>query len=216
MQEQFTLYDRLGVLRTASGAEIAAAYRENARYYHPDLNRAPNAEAIMMMLNEAFAILGDPQRRQEYDLTLHGPRSRPSNANSASPEADAAAKARAENAERERAWAERDRKARARAEADRNFRASQSAESELVRRAREAVAKRVLDDLDRFEQERRSPGYEERQRKRQEAARELGDFWKRQPQPEYDAYGAKDGCLGMLAFAVVIPLALIIRMFLRA
>lgn len=71
-----TYYDRLGVSRSASGDEIAAAYRASVLLYHPDVSLAPDAEATMVKLNEAFAVLRDPHRRQEYDFSLGTPASR--------------------------------------------------------------------------------------------------------------------------------------------
>jgi curved DNA-binding protein CbpA len=68
-----TLYERLGVAPDASSHEIAAAYRAQARRYHPDVNAAPDAEALMVQVNDAFAVLGDPVRRRDYDLSLRAP-----------------------------------------------------------------------------------------------------------------------------------------------
>ena len=70
MQERVTLYQRLGVRPEASSEEIAEAYRASARLYHPDANDAPDAEAVMQLLNEAVATLRDPDRRREYDRSL--------------------------------------------------------------------------------------------------------------------------------------------------
>jgi curved DNA-binding protein CbpA len=68
-----TLYDLLGVAPTATADEIGAAYRASVRLHHPDVSLAPDAEATMVKLNEAFAVLRDPQRRAVYDLTLRPP-----------------------------------------------------------------------------------------------------------------------------------------------
>lgn len=68
-----TLYERLEVAPDASSHEIAAAYRAQARRYHPDVNAAPDAEAMMVLVNDAFAVLGDPQRRRDYDSSLRVP-----------------------------------------------------------------------------------------------------------------------------------------------
>ncbi len=76
-----TLYDRLGVSPNASSDDVVAAYRASVRLYHPDVSLEPDAEATMVRLNEAFAILRDPQRRADYDLTL-----RPTTAGSAAAE----------------------------------------------------------------------------------------------------------------------------------
>ena len=61
-------YAILGVPRDASPEEIKRAYRELAKKYHPDKNRGdPEAEERFKEINEAYAVLSDPQRRAEYD-----------------------------------------------------------------------------------------------------------------------------------------------------
>ena len=54
---------------------VEAAYRRLARKYHPDVSSDPDAAARMRRLNEAYAVLGDPQRRARYDRQ-QGPGSR--------------------------------------------------------------------------------------------------------------------------------------------
>ncbi|HEU0264530.1 MAG TPA: J domain-containing protein [Geobacterales bacterium] len=60
-------YQTLGVERTASQAEIQRAYRKLARKYHPDINKAPEAEEKFKGLNEAYEVLSDPEKREKYD-----------------------------------------------------------------------------------------------------------------------------------------------------
>jgi len=64
-----TYYERLGVEPSASPSEIRAAYRKLARRYHPDVSNG-KASAAMAAVNEAWRVLGDPERRAEYDATL--------------------------------------------------------------------------------------------------------------------------------------------------
>ncbi len=61
-------YTILGVPRTAGQAEIKKAYRKLARQHHPDVNKG-NAEAERRFkeINEANAVLGDPEKRRAYD-----------------------------------------------------------------------------------------------------------------------------------------------------
>lgn len=68
-----TLYDLLGVSKNASADEIAAAYRAAVRLNHPDVSVAADAEATMVRLNDAFAVLRDPVRRASYDFSLRAP-----------------------------------------------------------------------------------------------------------------------------------------------
>jgi curved DNA-binding protein CbpA len=64
-----THYERLGVTPAASSSEIRAAYRRLARDTHPDVN-GPGVDATMAAVNEAWRVLGDPERRAEYDALL--------------------------------------------------------------------------------------------------------------------------------------------------
>ncbi len=60
-------YRILGVDRDADQKAIAAAFRRLARQYHPDVNRTREAEEKFKEINEAYQVLGDPQRRARYD-----------------------------------------------------------------------------------------------------------------------------------------------------
>lgn len=62
-------YTVLGVARDASAEEIQHAYRTRAKQDHPDTS-ARDTTARMQSLNDAYAVLGDPQQRQAYDRTL--------------------------------------------------------------------------------------------------------------------------------------------------
>jgi curved DNA-binding protein len=60
-------YEILGVPRTASETEISKAYRKLARKYHPDVNKAPEAEEKFKQIAEAYTVLKDPEKRKKYD-----------------------------------------------------------------------------------------------------------------------------------------------------
>jgi DnaJ-class molecular chaperone len=63
-------YEVLGVSRDASKDAIKAAYRQLARKHHPDLHQGkarPQAEERFKAINEAHAVLSDPDKRARYD-----------------------------------------------------------------------------------------------------------------------------------------------------
>jgi molecular chaperone DnaJ len=62
------LYALLGVTRAASAADIERAYRRLARRYHPGINPGDRAaEEMFRRVQDAFAVLGDRDRRRQYD-----------------------------------------------------------------------------------------------------------------------------------------------------
>lgn len=64
-------YEVLGTTRTASDVEIKRAFRSQARQYHPDVNKAADAEARFKEINEAYEVLSDPRKRAAYDRYGH-------------------------------------------------------------------------------------------------------------------------------------------------
>jgi len=66
-------YDVLGVKKDASEADIKKAFRKLARKYHPDINPGDkSAEQKFKELNEAYEVLSDAKKRQQYDQFGHG------------------------------------------------------------------------------------------------------------------------------------------------
>jgi molecular chaperone DnaJ len=64
-------YEVLGVSRGASETEIKRAFRERARKFHPDVNKAADAEARFKEVNEAYEVLSDQRKRAAYDRYGH-------------------------------------------------------------------------------------------------------------------------------------------------
>ncbi len=60
-------YEVLGVARDADQKSIKNAFRKLALKYHPDRNKAPEAEEKFKEIAAAYAVLSDPKKRQEYD-----------------------------------------------------------------------------------------------------------------------------------------------------
>ncbi|MCI5071962.1 DnaJ domain-containing protein [bacterium] len=70
MAESF--YDILGVSKNASAQEIKKAYRALAKKYHPDVNQGDKAaEDKFKQVTEAYAVLSDEKKRQQYDAVGH-------------------------------------------------------------------------------------------------------------------------------------------------
>jgi DnaJ-class molecular chaperone len=67
MATQRDFYEVLGLTKNASAAEIKSAYRKLALEWHPDRNKAPEANEKFKEINEAYAVLSDPKKKETYD-----------------------------------------------------------------------------------------------------------------------------------------------------
>lgn len=66
-QSKTDYYEILGVARDADADAIKKAFRRKARETHPDVNHEPDAEDRFKQVNEAYDVLSDPQKRDQYD-----------------------------------------------------------------------------------------------------------------------------------------------------
>lgn len=64
-------YEVLGVSKSASNDELKSAFRQLARQFHPDVSSEPEAEETFKEINEAYAVLSDPEKRAAYDRYGH-------------------------------------------------------------------------------------------------------------------------------------------------
>lgn len=71
MASSKSYYDVLGVSKDADEKEIKSAFRKLAKQYHPDINKEPGAEAKFKEIGEAYAVLGDAEKRRQYDQFGH-------------------------------------------------------------------------------------------------------------------------------------------------
>src|SRR5262245_4230737 len=68
------LYKTLGVAENVDDSAIKKAYRKLAKEYHPDVtNNDKKKTERFKEINEAYAVLGDAQKRKEYDRLKHAP-----------------------------------------------------------------------------------------------------------------------------------------------
>jgi len=66
-------YKVLNVAPSASGVDIKKSYRTLSRLYHPDKNKAVDAELQFIRVQTAYDVLSDPELKEEYDeLRLNG------------------------------------------------------------------------------------------------------------------------------------------------
>ena len=64
-------YAVLGISREAHAREIKRAYKKSVKKWHPDLHPDdPAGRMKMQEINEAYEVLGDPQKRRAYDRRI--------------------------------------------------------------------------------------------------------------------------------------------------
>ncbi len=71
MAQKRDYYEVLGISKGASDDEIKRAYKKKARQYHPDVNKASDAEERFKEVNEAYQVLSDADQKAAYDRFGH-------------------------------------------------------------------------------------------------------------------------------------------------
>ena len=70
---QVDYYKILGIHMDANADQIRRAYRNKAKLYHPDINKTPNAKILFQLVNEAYQVLVNPEKKRWYDFKLKYP-----------------------------------------------------------------------------------------------------------------------------------------------
>jgi len=60
-------YEILGVDKNATASDIKKSYRKLVKKWHPDVNKAPDAEKRFKEVQEAYEVLSDDNKRKQYD-----------------------------------------------------------------------------------------------------------------------------------------------------
>ena len=71
-------YQVLNIPKTASDDDVRKAYRTLALQFHPDKNNSPGAEEKFKQISEAYEVLSDSAKRQDYDRATESSAQRPS------------------------------------------------------------------------------------------------------------------------------------------
>ncbi|XP_042728170.1 dnaJ homolog subfamily B member 14 [Lagopus leucura] len=69
MKKYKNYYEVLGVSKDAGEEDLKKAYRKLALKFHPDKNHAPGATEAFKKIGNAYAVLSNPEKRKQYDLT---------------------------------------------------------------------------------------------------------------------------------------------------
>lgn len=75
IKHQYDHYKVLGLSRDADAVQVKRAFRDLAKYCHPDVNPSPRAGIAFHAVHEAYRILSDPHSRADYDAQIRSYRS---------------------------------------------------------------------------------------------------------------------------------------------
>lgn len=161
-------YALLGVGFDASDDELRRAWRAAVKLWHPDTNRSPDAHRMMVSVNEAWEVLGNPQRRAEYDTNYFRLRAAMADAERKRQEEERQEWERRERLRQQELERRRREAEAARQRAERERREKERQERERARQRQES-ARQQAEARRRAEQEQERRDRERRQRARQRA-----------------------------------------------
>jgi len=67
------LYDVMGLSKKATSEEIKATYFKLSKIYHPDVCKDPAGIEKFVLISKAYEVLGNEEKRREYDRGIYGP-----------------------------------------------------------------------------------------------------------------------------------------------
>jgi curved DNA-binding protein CbpA len=71
LQSKVNFYELLGIDRQATHLEVKRAYRSLVKQYHPDVSNKPDTAKSFQLIQKAYEVLSDPQKREIYDKLLY-------------------------------------------------------------------------------------------------------------------------------------------------
>src|SRR3990172_5379492 len=73
MNERLDYYKILELEENAAVADIKTSYKRLMLKYHPDVNKAEEAQEKARQINEAYSVLSDETKRRHYDMSRKAP-----------------------------------------------------------------------------------------------------------------------------------------------
>ena len=225
-------YAVLGVGFDATEAELRSAWRTAVKQWHPDINPSPEAHSMMTRINEAWEVLGNPERRAEYDTLYFTMRAALANEERKQREEERLERERRERLrrqEQERKRREEERRAAAeRREKERQERLKRERErrrAENEKREKERQEREQRERLRREAEERRKADLERRRREQERIEKERREQQRQEDEARQKSEGGREsrgqrggfrkvpfwvGFVGGIALSALIAVAIVI------
>ena len=225
-------YAVLGVGFDATEAELRSAWRTAVKKWHPDRNPSPEAHSKMAQINQAWEVLGNPERRAEYDTLYFTMRAALANEERKQREEERLERERRERLrrqEQERKRREEERRAAAeRREKERQERLKRERErrrAENEKREKERQEREQRERLRREAEERRKADLERRRREQERIEKERREQQRQEDEARQKSEGGREsrgqrggfrkvpfwvGFVGGIALSALIAVAIVI------